>query len=126
VNIRSNVEQLVELVEQGNLLEAFERFYAEDVAMRENTNPPTVGKAANRQREIEFVNSVREVHQSRAAFVAVDGDRAVIGWELEFTNKDGQRLRLDQVAVQTWQDGRIVDERFVYDSGSVVVEPVAA
>ncbi|MGV3615806.1 MAG: SnoaL-like domain-containing protein [Fimbriimonas sp.] len=119
---RTHVSELVEMVQSGKILEAFERFYAEDVQMRENTNAPTIGKAANRQREIDFLSVVREVHENRATFSVVEGDKAVIGWVLEFTNTDGVRLRLDQIAVQTWRDGQIVDERFVYDSAGVAVE----
>lgn len=129
MSIRNSVNELVGMVEQGLILEAYEKFYAENVAMRENVGAPVVGKAENREREIATLSTVREVHENRADFVAVDGDRAVIGWKFEFTNVEGVRLRLDQIAVQTWRDGQVVDERFVYDTASVLVstpEPVLA
>ncbi len=108
MSIRNSVNELVSMVEQGQILEAYEKFYAENVAMRENTGAPVIGKDKNR-------------HENRADFVAVDGDRAVIGWKFEFTNTEGVRLRLDQIAVQQWDNGQIVDERFVYDTASVLV-----
>lgn len=37
---------------------------------------------------------------------------------LDFTGVDGERMRLDQVALQTWRDGYIVNERFLYDTTS--------
>lgn len=129
MSIRNSVSELVEMVEEGRILEAYEKFYAENVAMRENTGAPVVGKAENRDREIATLSTVREVHENRADFVAIDGDRAVIGWKFEFTNIEGTRLRLDQIAVQTWENGQIVDERFVYDTAGVLVstsEPVLA
>lgn len=121
MSIRNNVNELVEMVQNGQILEAYDKFYAENVAMRENVGAPVVGKAINREREIAFLSAVKEVHENRADFVAVDGDRAIVGWKLEFTNTDGVRIRLDQVSVQNWENGQIVDERFVYDTGSVVV-----
>ena len=121
MSIRSSVEQLVSMVEQGQILEAYEKFYAGNVAMRENTGAPVVGKDANREREIATLATVRDVHENRADFVLVDGDRAVIGWKFEFTNTEGVRLRLDQIAIQQWENGQIVDERFVYDTASVFV-----
>lgn len=114
------VNQLVDHVTKGQILEAYEAFYAEDVVMLENNNPPTIGKAANRTREEQFVAMVKEVHENRAAKVIVDGDEAVIEWVLEFTNTEGVRLKFDQIALQTWRDGQIVEERFFYDSGSLV------
>ncbi len=122
MNTSNQVNQLVELVLKGQILEAFDRFYAENVSMQENQNPPTIGKAANRQREIEFLGSVKELHRNVARFILVDGNRAAIGWLLEFTNHEGQRLRLNQVALQRWEDGQVVEELFVYDPTSVAVQ----
>ncbi|MBW3622033.1 MAG: nuclear transport factor 2 family protein [Armatimonadetes bacterium] len=116
---REQVRQLVALVEQGRFLDAFDAFYADDVTMQENGNPPTVGKAANRTREEQFVGYVAEIRENRAASVIVDGDRSVINWVAEYTGVDGKRLRFDQVAHQTWRDGKIISERFFYDSAAL-------
>ncbi len=82
--------------------------------MRENHGLPTVGKAANLERERAFFDAI-QVHEHRARAFAVAGDFATIEWIVEFTAPNGQRVRLEQVAVQRWRDGRIVDERFYYD-----------
>ncbi|MFZ4508117.1 MAG: SnoaL-like domain-containing protein, partial [Fimbriimonas sp.] len=102
---RDNVNQLIQLVLKGEILAAFDQFYAENVSMQENNNPPTVGKAANRVRETEFLGAIAEVHENASTFSVVEGDHAVIGWVLDFTNKEGTRLKLDQVAIQTWENG---------------------
>jgi ketosteroid isomerase-like protein len=114
---RQRVKELVEYVESGRILEAIDRFYADDVAMQENSAAPVVGKAVNRERERVFFDSVT-VHQNRARSIVADGDHAVINWLLEFTGADGKRYRLDQLAVQTWKDDRIVHERFIYDTAT--------
>jgi len=116
---RECVESLVGLVEQGKFLEAFDAYYGEDVAMAENRSAPTVGKAENRAREEQFVGSVAQVHESRAKSVTVDSDRAVIEWVLDFTDTEGNRVRMEQVAVQEWQDGQVVHERFYYDTNAL-------
>ena len=113
------VRELVQLVEAGKFLEAFEEFYAEDVVMQENGQAPYVGKAAARAKEEAFVSAIRTLHESRAASVIVADDRAAINWHAEYTFADGSRLRFDQVAYQTWRDGRIVYERFFYDPGTL-------
>jgi hypothetical protein len=48
------ITDLNDLVLQGKPLEAFEKYYHEDVVMQENENTPTVGKVANREREEQF------------------------------------------------------------------------
>lgn len=112
------VQDLVRLVEQGKMLEAISTHYADDVAMQENIQPPTVGLAANIERERAFFGSL-QTFQFRAASVLVSGDRAAINWVFDYTTTDGTRYRMDEIAVQTWRDGKIVHERFVYDSATL-------
>jgi ketosteroid isomerase-like protein len=115
---RDQVAKLVRYVEANRILDAIDELYADDVSMQDNLDPPVVGKAANRERERAFFGGVT-VHQNRALSIAVDGDQAVIHWLLEFTGGDGKRYRLDQLSHQDWQDGRIVKERFYYDSARI-------
>ena len=115
---RNRVHELVARVEAGEPLAAMEEFYADDVEMRENLNPPTVGKEANLERERAFFGTIT-LHSNHAAAVVADGDRSAINWILEFTGGDGIRYRLDQLALQEWRDGKIVHERFVYDPTTI-------
>jgi ketosteroid isomerase-like protein len=119
MSTRDQVAKLVRYVEENRILDAIDEFYAADVSMQDNLNPPVVGKAANRERERAFFGGVT-VHQNRALSIVVDGDQAVIHWLFDFTGGDGTRYRLDQLSHQDWQDGRIVKERFYYDSARIV------
>lgn len=117
---RERVLDMVQQVEAGEFLKAFEEFYADDVVMQENTGEPTRGKAANREREKGFVGSIREIHLNRADSFVVDGDRVAINWKAAYTFADGTRVNFDQVALQTWKGDRIVREQFYYDSAALV------
>ena len=106
---------LNDLIVQGRILEAFDRFYAEDVTMQENDQPPTVGKQANRVREEEFVASVGEVHEVALRASSVGEDGLTFGqWTLDITYKGGGRVRSEQVAVRRWRDGKVVHEQFFH------------
>jgi ketosteroid isomerase-like protein len=119
---REQVKRLIATVEQWKLLEAIEQFYADDVVMQENLNPPTVGIEANLERERAFVASVAKVNEMHAEAVVVDGDRAVINWHQDITNTNGERFRFDQLSFQEWKDGKIVRERFVYDPNTLAAK----
>ena len=119
-SIKQQVQHLIELVEQGRMLEAIQTYYGENVAMQENLDPPTVGLAANIQREREFFGSLLSA-KFRAASVIVEGNRAAINWVFDYTTADGQRYRQDQIAVQTWRDGKIIHERYVYDTATLAL-----
>jgi ketosteroid isomerase-like protein len=94
-------------------------FYDEGVVMQENLNPPTVGLAANLERERAFVASIAKVNEMRAKAVVVDGDHAVINWRQDLVTTDGAHLVFDQLSFQRWKNGKIVSERFVYDPGTL-------
>ena len=118
---KDQVARLVRLVEANRILDAIDQFYDEHVSMQDNHNPPVVGRDANRERERAFFGSIT-LHGHRALSTAIDGSQVVIHWLLEFTGADGKRYRLDQLSHQDWKDGRIVRERFYYDSARILVE----
>ena len=101
----------------GDILGAFDKFYADDVVMQENTAEPFVGKAFNRKREEEFVNSIEAFHGAQVLGSAVNGDLSYSEWEMEVTFKGGLRITLTQVAARRWKDGKILHERFYYNKG---------
>ena len=116
---RERVQQLIARAERWQILDAMTEFYADDVIMQENLNAPTVGLAANIERERAFVASIAKVNEMRAQAVVVDGDRAVINWHQDLVTTNGQRLYFDQLSFQLWKDGKIVSERFVYDPSTL-------
>ena len=101
----------------GDILGAFEKYYAEDVVMQENSTEPFVGKAANREREVQFVNSVEAFHGASVLSSSASGDTSFSEWEMDVTFKGGMRVKMAQVAVRTWKDGQVARERFYYNKG---------
>jgi len=120
MSIKPQVLDLISLVEQGQMLEAMNRYYAENVAMQENVSPPSVGFAENYAREEAFYGSLQALNFNLVS-VVVEGDRAVINWVFDYTTADGTSYRMDEIAIQTWRDGKIVHERYIYDTGSLSV-----
>lgn len=116
------VQQLIQCVESGRTEDALEEFYTDDVAMSENLSPPTKSRAANIKREREFFAQVKEVNEYRAVSFLAGPDRSAIHWILDITNKQGQRMRLDEVAWQSWRGDRIFEERFIYDPNTVQID----
>lgn len=101
----------------GQAMEGFEKYYADDVVMQENSDAPFVGKDLNRKREIEFFSSIGEFHGAKVEAAAVNGDTSFGQWWMDVTFKNGPRIQLNQVAVRKWKDGKIVHERFFYNKG---------
>ena len=107
------VEDILSLMAQGKLLEAFDAYYADNVTMHDPMAGLVTGKAANREREIAFVNAIAEVHAFEVGPVMTAGDQTSYWNHFEFTTTDGQRVDLKQIAWQKWADGKIVEEYFL-------------
>jgi hypothetical protein len=121
VNTMSDIQKLENELNEGILtgraLDVFDKFYAEDVVMQENSDAPFVGKSFNRKREEEFFSSIAEFHGAKLLGSAVAADRSFSEWLLDVTFKNGARVKLEQVAVRQWKDGHVVHERFYYNKG---------
>jgi len=101
----------------GDIMGPFEKYYAEEVVMQENSADPIPGKAANRERELQFVNSIEQFHGASVLSSAANGNTSFSEWEMDVTFKGGARNKLAQIAVRTWNDGQVVRERFYYNKG---------
>jgi hypothetical protein len=117
MNIQELDQALNQQILSGDIMGAFDKYYAEDVVMQENSAEPFVGKAFNRDREQQFVNSIAEFHGAAVLSSAVNGNTSFGEWEMDVTFQGGFRVKLAQVAVRTWKDGQIVRERFYYNKG---------
>ena len=113
MSIRSDVQAVIDGIRKGEILETFDRFYADEVVMSENGADERVGKAANRAYEEAFVNGV-EFHGAEVGEVLVDGDHAAVEWIFDLTPRGGERVQQRQVALQRWRDGKIVRETFYH------------
>jgi ketosteroid isomerase-like protein len=98
----------------GKALEAFDRYYADDVVMQENSEEPRVGKEANRKAEVEFFSSLAAFNEGKLVSSAIDGDITFGEWYMDVTFNNGHRMKMAQVAVRRWKDGKIAHERFYY------------
>jgi hypothetical protein len=114
VDLKANFEDIKNLVLAGKAMEAFEKYYGEEVVMQENQQPPTIGKAANRDRELDFYSKLVEFHGAEVKAVAYGDDVIMSEWFVDYTHADWGRVTHDQVAVQRWRDGQVVHERFYY------------
>ena len=112
--IENALKDLNGLVLEGKLMDAFEKYYHDDVQMQENDLPPTISKEANRQREQEFLRNVTDFRKAEVKGVAVSGNAAFVIWHYDYTHKEWGVRNYSQVNVQEWKDGKIIREKFVY------------
>ncbi len=111
------INELLDYVKTGRIMDAMREFYADDVVMEEPMYGKTEGLAANLEREQQFVDSVAEFKNFQADRVASGDDFSLYENVMDWVGKDGKTYHVEQVVVAHWRDGKIVHERFYYDRG---------
>jgi hypothetical protein len=117
LDIRSLEKELNDMILQGKGMEAFEKFYADDVTMQENSEPLRIGKDTNRESEVAFENSIEEFHGAELVASASNSDVGFSEWAMDLTFKGGGRVQTAQATVRRWKNGKVVSERFYYNKG---------
>lgn len=114
--IKERVEELNSMILKGEILPAFDKFYADDVVMQDNDTPAREGKQACRDFEEAFVNNLTAFRGAEVKNVLVSEEAgiAAIEWTFDYDHKEWGTRNYTQVAVQRWQDGKIVNENFMY------------
>lgn len=128
MNLRQRVQELLEFLASNPAPEqVYEKFYAEDVVVQENLQPPRVGRALSIERQQRMNANLKEVHEFKIGAVLVDGfteahpldGQSVIEAHIDLSTQDGYRIRIEELAMQTWKNGKIIYERFFYDPGDI-------
>lgn len=114
-NVR--IQELLEYVQQGRIMDAMNEFYADDVVMEEPAYGRTEGLAANLAREEQFVASVKEFRGFEAKRIATSDNVSIYENVMDWIDVNDQEIHIEQVAVAEWRNGKIVHERFYYDTG---------
>ena len=106
------ISDLNDLILQGKHLEAFEKYYHDDVVIQENGKPPTAGKRANRALRTEFISSVNEFVRAKPLKVTVGEGTSIVEWQYSYNHKDYGEVKYTQVSVLEWENEKVVKERF--------------
>jgi hypothetical protein len=92
---------------EASRLEAFEKYYHDDVSMQENELPATATKEANRKRELEFLSNILEFRKAEVKGIAVHGNVSYVIWTYDYTHKEWGERNYTQVSVQEWRMARL-------------------
>ncbi len=117
-------KKLVELCKQGKNMEALNTLYADNavsveaMAMTEGDGQEARGLAAIKKKGEWWMNN-HEVHAATVTGPWPHGDRFVVGFQYDVTNKpSGKRMKMDEVGLYTVSKGKIVREEFFYEGGA--------
>ncbi len=119
MTLKEKTEDIYNMLGQGQLLEAFDKYYGDDIVITEPRGT-WEGKEACRAHEVEFLNYVKEFHNLEVRAITSDEEKGIVIHEtmMDVTFQDGNRAVMEQTGVQRWKDGKIVHERFYYNNAN--------
>ena len=109
--ITTAVDELIALVAEGKPMEAFAKFYHDDIEKTDLDGVSHRGKALNDKMGHEQLAGIVGVRDFSTVGRIVKGNRSFIVWSIDLDNTSGQ-LKVVEVAIQDWQDGKIIRERY--------------
>jgi ketosteroid isomerase-like protein len=121
MNIQEIADKLVAVCKAGNFEDALV-LYAPDAVSVEAGGPPgqsreAVGLAAIRAKGEWWVEN-HEVHSMQVAGPWPHDDRFIVGFKIDVTMKATKhRFTMEEMALYTVKDGKIVREEFFYAMG---------
>lgn len=119
IDLEARLKDLHQYIREGRIIEAMHEFYAKDVVMQENANPPAVGLDTNIEREKQFLSAVKEWKGFEVKSIGMGGDVTFYEAVFDWIAIDGTTVHLEQVAVARWRGGKIAHERFYYDPAAL-------
>lgn len=120
MTLLERAQHLQELAHGPSIFEAVDTYYADDVEIVEATGETATGRETQKARIRQWQETVKAVHGGgtpRAVAATETGPGSGVVFvetsdDIEFV--DGTRFQMDEVAVQRWEDGKVVHERFYY------------
>lgn len=115
--LETKVRDFAELLRKGRPLEAMERYYSAEVTVFENRRLARAGKQQCLQYERDALANQPDPPRFKLGTLAVNEatGHAFLEYVVRFRSAEGRPVRLEEVAVQSWDHGEIVQERFYYE-----------
>ena len=109
--------RLVELCRKGQIQQAGEELYGEDILSIEPDYAPTKtakGKKAVGEKGMQLASMIEERHGLSITDPVITGKQFSMGMTLDATMKGQGRVLLEEICVYKVEDGKIVYEQFIY------------
>lgn len=112
----AKARELYDMIGQGKVNEALDKFYHDDVVVIEGDGSQRNSKEEQRKAMEEWEQSIEEMHGGGVYSITANEDTQttiVESW-VDVKHKGMDRWKMEEVAVQQWEGDQIVKERFYY------------
>ncbi|MFY0651517.1 MAG: nuclear transport factor 2 family protein [Cyclobacteriaceae bacterium] len=118
MSVLNDATDLQNMCYEGKMMEALDKYYHDDVKITEMaTGEVRQGKEAQRKAIEGWFGMVKETHDGALLSVTANEDTGIACTEswIDVTFHEGGRMKMEEVAVQRWENGQIIEEKFYYN-----------
>lgn len=110
----SKATELFQMIENGKMLNALDKFYHSNVRVIRADGNVRDGIEINRKYEKDFLSNLQEIFGAEVKAITSDENRGItiVEYWVNIKFKDGSRKKYEEVAVQYWDGDKIKEERF--------------
>ncbi len=115
--IKHNLESMLDMVRQGNPLEAIKEYYADDVVMIQPDGSEVHGKDEILSHEEQFFNGITEMREFEVYDHLVSGSTSFDLSRLDVSHEQMGDVKMRQVSMMEWtEDGKVSRVQFYPES----------
>ena len=105
---------LFKMIEEGKLIESLDIYYHDDVSIITDDGKERNGKEKARDYDEKFIREIEEVLGGEVRTITSDEEKRItmVEFWIELKFKNGQRKKIEEVAVQHWEKDLIIRESF--------------
>ena len=114
MNYFEKAMDLYSMIQKGKMLEAKDKYYHENVKVIDASGNIREGKEKNKKYDKEFINEIQEIFGGDILAMTSNEERQItmVEYWIELKFKNGLKRKYEEIAVQHWQDEKIILERF--------------
>lgn len=112
--VENNLKDLFQMLGKGQFVEAMEKYLAPNVVLQEANETPKEGKEYCINVEKEVLEGVGEFIGYNVKNYAVNGNQSFYEAVMEYKEKNGNYVKVEQAVASKWENGKIVSERYYH------------
>ncbi len=107
-------KDLFKMIEEGKLLEALDKYYHEDVIIIADDGSERNGKYQAQEYDKKLLREIEEVIGGGVRTIAAneEGRITMVEFWIELKFKNGNKKKIEEVAIQHWEDEFVIRENF--------------
>ena len=111
-NLQELSGNMNEMVANGKLIDAAEKYYAPNIRTIEYDGRVVEGKQAAMKKLIDFVGTIKKVNEITLIRSAAEGNASFAEFILDLDMIDGSNIYLHEIVRSLWENGLVIEERY--------------